>query len=164
MTLKFVVPSHMPFMDFRQKVQDAARWTVTYLVRRIRKQARSNAPYYPGPYRRRNQAHIRNTIKHAPSVEILKGVFEAEVFTTARHAPWVEEGTGLYSKSPHLIYPRRAKFMRFILNKGPNTGMFVRARFTRGQEAQPFMKPAWDKFTDARTVEKALRGRLRSIL
>lgn len=67
----------------------------------------------------------------APGRGALVGIIEA----TAPHAMFVHGGTGLYGPRKALIFPKRAKVMRWT-TKG---GDVVFARFTRGQRAQPFL-------------------------
>jgi hypothetical protein len=64
----------------------------------------------------------------------LIGVVEA----TAPHALFVHDGTGLYGPKKALIYPRRAKVMRFV-TKG---GDLVFTPYTRGMRARPFLADA----------------------
>ena len=64
----------------------------------------------------------------------LVGILEA----TAPHALFVHNGTGLYGPRRALIFPKRAKVMRFT-TKG---GDVVYTRFTRGQSAKPFLVDA----------------------
>lgn len=58
-----------------------------------------------------------------------------EVFVKAPYALFVERGTGMFSRTPHLIYPKKAKALRFEIG-----GKVIFAKYIIGQPGQFFMK------------------------
>ena len=65
-------------------------------------------------------------------------MYRMEIGSRSRYAIFVEKGT-----RPHMIYPVRARALRFVVD-----GKVVFARKVRhpGTRAQPFVKPTVDRF------------------
>jgi len=61
-----------------------------------------------------------------------------EVYPTVPYAKYVEYGAGLFGKTPHLIYPKKASVLRW-----EQAGYPVFARYIRGQPGQFFVARTW---------------------
>lgn len=57
------------------------------------------------------------------------------VYPSVGYAKFVEYGTGLFSRNPHLIYPTKSKVLHFEYK-----GKEIFARHTKGQPGQFFVR------------------------
>lgn len=71
------------------------------------------------------------------SIRFRAGQFGSDVQATAKHARWVEEGT-----KPHIITPRRKKWLRFEQNGAIRFSQLVHHP---GTKPRPFMSEAQKK-------------------
>lgn len=74
-------------------------------------------------------------------IEFVYKPISAMVYPKMDYAVYVNFGTGLFGPKNSLIYPKKAKMLRW-----KSGGQYVFARYTRGMKANPFV---------GRTVSKA---------
>jgi hypothetical protein len=82
---------------------------------------------------------IANTPVHSGAMAASVMAVEEEngfsVYPAVRYARFVEYGTGLFSKNPHLIYPKKSRVLHF-----ESRGKEIFARYTIGQPGQFFVR------------------------
>ena len=104
--------------------------TLTTAAIAVQKIARQEAPVRTG--------RLQNSIQYK-----VRGL-EAEIGPKVQYGLYVEMGTGLYGPYGHLIEPKNSKVLATKSNPGFGSknkgGYYVIGRYSRGQEANPFMQ------------------------
>jgi len=111
-----------------QKMKEIVNSTIAYAANKLEIEMKAAAPVMSG----RLQSSIRQGVLPDGRWVGPKTPYDIYVeFGTGQHSPW----------GPHYIYPKKGKFLVWT-NKA---GQTIFARKTRGQKAQPYVRPAVDK-------------------
>lgn len=102
---------------------------------RVQSQAKRNLGGGRSGPRRIDTGHLRNKIFVEPAA--YRGLPAVRIGSHVHYARYVHDGTGLHGPKRSLIYPRRAKVLRWRRN-----GAYVYARYTRGMRPNTFLTSA----------------------
>jgi hypothetical protein len=124
---------HFDTKAFAASMAEASKQLSVLVVRAVGRTAEMAAAYAKvSPLYKFRTGALRSSIQHGA-----KAKYSSFVVAGAKHARWVEEGT-----KPHVIRPRRKKWLRFEQNGAIR---FSKKVHHPGTKPRPFMQRARDK-------------------